>query len=134
MGKGILRKSWFVRAWSMTQKLHGRMVTSFGHIIIGIPNRYFMKTPYIACPSPFSNFVQILSQPLGLFVTLFLWMNGWSHHIWSSYVDFELSTRTLLCVLCNKASGLRRSTHNMFFCYYCDLISHTQRHNTHRGQ
>ena len=40
--------------------------------------------------------------------------------------------RTLLNVLCNKASSLLRSN-TCAFCWYSDLISQTQRHTAHSG-
>ena len=52
-------------------------------------NPLFMKTLYCLLLPPFSNFVQILSPllfltstPTALSVVLFLWLNGWSCHIW----------------------------------------------------
>ena len=95
---------------------------------------FFMKIPYITYP-----LFQILSTPLNhppppsslpchlqplsptaLCVFLFLWLNGWSHHIWcailrndnngSTHVEpcYLNTRRTLMCVLCSKAPSLLR--------------------------
>ena len=80
---------------------------------------YFMKTlsVYIAW-SPFSNFVQPPSllpktpTSTSYSVVLFLWLNGWSRHIWSAILlngimDVHMSSLKTwwMCVLCNKALG-----------------------------
>ena len=43
-------------------------------------------------------------------VVLFLWLNGWSRHIWCAILRNDMDVhmshhRTLICVLCNKASS-----------------------------
>ena len=78
---------------------------------------YFMKTPVYCQPFPLSP---PTPTPTVLSVVLFLWLNGWSRHIWcavllnhimdlwSMYGSNKSSLRTLAtrrtltCVLCNK--------------------------------
>ena len=80
-----------------------------------------MKTPLYCPPSLF----QILSNPPSLsnpnptptthFVFFFLWLNGWSRHIWCAILlddvmDIHMSSlRTLVHVLCSKATNLLNS-------------------------
>ena len=89
----------------------------------GVLTPCFMKTPLYCLPPSFSNFVQpsppsphpsSLLPPIPFLtahcVVLFLWLNGWSRHIWCAilrnYMDVYMSHhRTLICVLCNKASS-----------------------------
>ena len=102
----------------------------------GILPPYFTKKP-LYCPLPFFKFCLPPPSPTPLFchlqplhplfftptvlsIALLLWLNGWSRHIWcailfgdnsgSTHVEHcYLSTRrTLICVLCNKASSLLR--------------------------
>ena len=76
---------------------------------------------------------------------LFLWLNGWSYHIWyailfNGNMDIHmLSLATLVpegpwCVFyatwCQVYWGL---THNVVFNWYFHLISHTNTHTTHSG-
>ena len=68
-------------------------------------------------PHPrFPNFVQppsLLPPTLtstSYSVVLFLWLNGWSRHIWSILLNDIMnvnmsSLKTWMCVLCNKALG-----------------------------
>ena len=69
-------------------------------------------------------------------VALFLWLNGWSSHIWCAVllndnIDLHMSSlgtlvsEVLWCVLCQFYWGL---THNVVFYQYSDLISHTHKH------
>ena len=95
--------------------------------------------------NPPPSLLPITSIPTVLSVVLFLWLNGWLHHIWcavllNDIMDLhELSLGTFVpegfwCILCNKASSLLRSSHNVVLCWYSDLILHTHTHkytNTH---
>ena len=74
-------------------------------------------SPSILPDPPFSNFVQPPSllpptpNSTSYSVVLFLWLNGWSRHIWSAILlndimDVHMSSlKTWMCVLCNKALG-----------------------------
>ena len=108
------------------------------------PPPYFMQTPFIA----YSPFFQILSNlpppsppmfnPTALFNVLFLWLNGWSCHIWcvillSRIMDLYMSSLGTLVpeVPYFVFYATRRQvywglTHNVFFCWYSESISHTQ--------
>ena len=83
---------------------------------------YFIKTlfpPYIVylpsflkfCPtSPPTSLLSPTPSPTAHSVALFLWLNGWSRHIWCAILlnimDVHMSSlRTLMRVLCNKASS-----------------------------
>ena len=84
--------------------------------------------------------------PTVLSVVLFLWLNGWSYHIWCAILlndnmDLHMSLGTLVpeglwCVLCNKASSLLRSDTQ---CVYLLLLwfditgKHTNTYSTLRG-
>ena len=81
----------------------------------------------VTCPTPI---------PTVFSVALFLWLNGWSSHIWCAVllndnIDLHMSSlgtlvsEVLWCVLCQFYWGL---THNVFFYQYSDLISHTHKH------
>ena len=70
--------------------------------------------------------------PTVLSIVLFLWLNGWSRHIWCAILlndnmDLHMSNLGTLvpegpwCVLCSKS-------HNVVFYWYSDLVSHTQTH------
>ena len=101
--------------------------------------------------TPLSNFVQtpfpVASNPTAAHsVVLFLWLNGWSRHIWfatflNDIMDVQmLSLRILMHVLCNKVSTLLRSdTWCRFLLVLWFDITHTnkhkhiQRHKTHLG-
>ena len=106
-----------------------------------------MKTaPILPTPPPFSIFAPpfflVTSNPpfTVLSVVLFLWLNGWSYHIWcailvngSTHVETQyLCTRRPWCVFyvtrCHVYWGL---THNMFFYWFPDLISHTNTNAQH---
>ena len=89
----------------------------------GVLTPCFMKTPLYCVPPSFSNFVQpsppsphpsSLLPPIPFLtahcVVLFLWLNGWSRHIWCAILRNDMDVhmshhRTLICVLCNKASS-----------------------------
>ena len=91
--------------------------------------------PYIANP-PFFKFCPT-SPLLFLLPCFFDWMSdcttsdvlfftSWHHG--STHVD-PWHLRTLQCVfLCNKASVYWVLTHDMVFCWYSDLVSHTHLH------
>ena len=83
----------------------GKFLKSLYIVGRGVLTPLFYEDPltYVAfCPTFF------------LSVVMFLWLNGWSLHIWSTHVSthvkpWYLSTRrTLMFVLCNKTSGLLR--------------------------
>ena len=119
------------------------------------PPPILWRLSYIAYPPPplFSNFVPSLPSSLSpnhtvLFVVLFLWLNGWSHHIWCAILlndnmnlhMFSLGTLVpegAWCVFyatrCQVYWGL---THDVvFYCYSDFFITHTnaQKHTTHSG-
>ena len=85
------------------------------------PPSPFITYPFLQlCPTPPSLSPLTNPNPTALSVVLFLWMNGWSCyigwpilliHIMDLHVKpWYLSSRTtLMCVLCNKESGLLRS-------------------------
>ena len=92
---------------------------------------------------PFSNFVQLESLSLLLptptstvhSVVLFRWLNEWLHHIWRATlvnhtIDVHMSTlRTLMWVLCIKASSLLRCDTWCFFLLVLWFdITHTNIH------
>ena len=134
-----------------------------------------MKTPPLYYLPPFSNFVQPLPLPCqlqppppiqilfnltpslstptptpnALSLVLFLWLNGWLHHIWcatllNDIMDLHISSLGNLvpeeprCVFYTLRHQVYWGlTHNMVFCWYSDSISHTlihtQRHIIHLG-
>ena len=111
---------------------------------------------YIAYPP---SFFQILSNPLSLTflqpptstlivlsVVQFLWLNGWSYHIWCAILpndnmDLHMSSLGTLvpegpwsvfyATRCQVYLGL---THNVVFYWYSDLTSQTHTHSTLRDQ
>ena len=123
----------------------------------GLNLPYILKTPLILPTPPFSSFVQptpLLSWPLiDLSVVLFIWLNGWSRHIWCiilimlwMYTCQGLSSLATLvpegpwCVFnATKHKVYWDQTHNMVFCWFYDLIlhpykhAHTERHTGHPG-
>ena len=119
-GKGIWGKR-FSKIWNRPPEDHSWQRGPNPHL----PSPNFMKDPlYWLCLHPF---LQILSNPLSLsmslttstptvpYVVLFLWLNGWLHHIWCAILlnvvmDIHIfGFRTLICVLCSKVSSLLRS-------------------------
>ena len=85
--------------------------------------------PFKFCPPPVLSF------------NLFLWQNGWSCNIWcailvngSTHVEpwFLNARRTLMCVLCNKASSLLMSdTWCSFLLVLWFDITHTNTQTVH---
>ena len=86
----------------------------------------FQQKNLILPTHPFSNFVWLPSSllppnPNPTIVVMFLWLNGWSCHIWCDILLNDIvkkhigwfwylnTRRTLICVLCNKASSLLQS-------------------------
>ena len=112
-------------------------------IIVGKkgPNPYFMKTPYITYPlfQILSNLPPSLSSPTptltALSVVLFLWLNGWSHHIYCAtlfnVMELHMSSLGNLvpegpwCMFYALRCQVYWSLTHMVFCWYSDLISHT---------
>ena len=103
---------------------------------------------------PFSNFVQpeslslLLPTPTSTVhsVVLFRWLNEWLHHIWRATlvnhtIDVHMSTlRTLMWVLCIKASSLLRCDTWCFFLLvlwfditHASTQTHTERDTAHPG-
>ena len=127
-----------------------------GRRVLTTPISYFMKSPMYYLPP---HLFQILSNlggglpptatPTALSVVLFLWPNGWLCHIWCA----TLSNGTMDSHMSNIGTSVPEGpwckfyatrhrvywglTH-MIFCWYSDLISHTQTHthteSTLRGQ
>ena len=114
----------------------------------------FWRPPYIAYP-PFFQILYIpfppnslsppTPTPTGLSVVLFLWINGWSSHVWCAILlnynmDLHMSG---LCTLVPEGPWCvfyvtRRQvywglTHVVVFYWYSDLISRTQTHTAHSG-
>ena len=111
------------------------------------------RLPYIAYPPLFSSFVPSLPSSLSpnhtvLFVVLFLWLNGWSHHIWCAILlndnmnlhMFSLGTLvpegTWWVFYSTRSQVYWGLTHNVvFYCYSDFFITHTQMHkNTQHTQ
>ena len=104
----------------------------------GVLTPLFYEYPhllYCLPHSPFSNFVQPLPPSL-----LFLWLNGWLCHIW--YVILMIlwiyTCRVLVgpswCVFCARSCQVYLGLIHVVFCWYSDLISHTQVHtHTHKA-
>ena len=105
-----------------------------------------MKTPRLYClPLPL---FQILSTPpplptpipTALSVVLFLWLNWWSHYIWCAILlndIMDLHMLRLDTLVPERPCCVFHATrhhvywgliHNLVFCWYFDLISHTQTH------
>ena len=121
----------------------------------GFLTSYFMKTPPIL-PTPYPLLpprFQILSNhsfpitsnlhPAALFVVLFLWLNGWSYHIWCiislndimDLTDPHMSSLGTFVpeVPCYVFYATRPQIywgliHNGVFCWYSDLILQTHTH------
>ena len=95
--------------------------------------------PSILWRSPFTDYPFASNSTTAYSVVLFLWLNGWSRHIWcATFLDDiknvqMLSFRTLMHVLYKKVSSLLRPETWCSFCWYADLISHTQTGTTHLG-
>ena len=75
---------------------------------------YIAKLPFFKfCPTPLPCCLQ--PPALLLILLLFLWLNGWSCHIWctillNDIMDVHMSSlRILMHVLCNKVSSLLSS-------------------------
>ena len=115
----------------------------------GVITPLFYEEPLYCLPHP-PFFFQILSMPLSptslspptstppvLSIILFLWLNGWSYHIWCAILlndnmDLHMASLGTLvpegpwCVF----YALRHQvywglTHNVVFYWYSDLISQT---------
>ena len=94
-------------------------------------------------PSPHTSLSPPTPTPTVLSVVLFLWLNGWSQHIWCAILlddnmDLNMSSlgtlvpETPWCVVCNKDSSLLRSDTMWFFTG--NLIwYHTHKHTVHSG-
>ena len=85
--------------------------------------------PPILWRSPFIDYPFASNPTTAHSVVLFLWLNGWSRHIWCATFlnDIKnvqmLSFRTLVHVLCNKVSSLLRSE-GCSYLYYTEWIIH----------
>ena len=116
------------------------------HVQYDCSTSYFMKTPYIDTLQILliPPFVATKLHPHCFFFVLFLWPNRWLHHIrcaiflndvinpHMSVKLWYLSTRrTLMCVLCNKASRLLRSDTRDFLLILWFDIKHTHRDTQH---
>ena len=130
------------------------MVNSLYIVAKGCP-LFYEDPPYIAYfPTPhlILNFATTTSplpchvQPLFptvLSVVLFLWLNGWSRHIWCAILlndsmDLHMSSYGTIvsegpwCVFCAIRHQVYWSlTHNVVFYWFSDLISHTQKYREH---
>ena len=97
-------------------------------------------------PTPLPTFLlPPIPTPTVLSVVLFLWINGWSRHIWCAILlndnmDLHVSSYGTLvpegpwCMF----YAIRHQvywglTHVVVFYWYSDLISHTQTHTAHSG-
>ena len=105
-----------------------------------------MKTPSILSTPHFSNFVQppypatTNHHPTDLPVVLFYWLNRWLCQIWCAILLTDImnlymsSLVTLVlegswCVVyATRHQVYWGLTHNVIFCWYSDLISHSQTH------
>ena len=100
----------------------------------------------LSTPSPTSLSPPTPTPPIALSVVMFLWLNGWSRHIWCAILlnynmDLYMSSLGTLvpegpgCVFhATKHQVYRSLTQNVVFHWYSDLISNTNTHNTLRGQ
>ena len=115
----------------------------FGNIPDYFPVRTspLMKAP-LYCLLPFFKFRPTptplpchLQPPLTvLYVVLFLWLNGWSCHIWCAILLNDNMWRTLMCVLCIKASSWPRfdTWHEFLLVFTGTLIWYrTNKHTLH---
>ena len=101
---------------------------------------YFIKTPYIAssplfkfCPTPPPLPCQPPTPTLSvLSVVLFLWLNGWSRHIWFA---ITLVLEGPWCVFyATRRQVYRGLTHNVFTGTLIWYHTHKNTHSTLRGQ
>ena len=116
------------------------------YIIVGrvFVNPLFYEDPFIAYPlfQIFSTLSLASSPPTSittaLFIVLFLWLNGLSHHIWyfnllNDIMDPPMQSRGTLvpegtcCVFYAKHQVYWGLT-QVVFCWFSDLILHTQTH------
>ena len=97
------------------------------------------KGPSILWRSPFIDYPFASNPTTAHSIVLFLWLNGWSRPNWCATFlnDIKnvqmLTFRTLMHVLYKKVSSLLRPETWCGFCWYSDLISHTQTGTTHLG-
>ena len=111
-----------------------------------LPNPYPIFKFCLPPPSVFKSLHRHLQPPLPsvLSVFMFLWLNGWSRHIWwtillNDNMDLYMSIlgalvpEGLWCVFHETRRQVYWSlTHSVVFYWYSDLISNT--HNTHHTQ
>ena len=107
---------------------------------------FYENLPPPAPDIPYSFFCQILSNflppfsvasnphPTALSVVWFIWLNGWSRHIWCAILLNDMnvhmsSLRALICVLCNKMSILLRSDTCVFLLVPWFDITHKNIHH-----
>ena len=115
----------------------------------GVLTLLFYEDPLYCLTHPFSKFCPPpppttptslpprTHSPTALSVVMFLWLNGWSHHIWcvilvNNDMDLYMSSLGTLvpegpwCLFYATRRQIYRSlTHNVVFYWYSDLISNT---------
>ena len=104
------------------------------------------RCPYFAYPSFFkfcptspktltpTSLSPPILTPTVLSVAQFLWLNGWSCHIWCAILlndNMDLYMSSLGTLIRHQVYW--GPTHNVVFYWYSDLISHTQTHTTYLG-
>ena len=102
---------------------------------------FYEDSPVLSIPSPpFSNFVHPLpTLPVLLWPCFFDWIGDLITSdvlfLMTDIMDLHMSRLgTFWCVLCNKVLVYQGLIHDVAFCKYSDLISHTKkRHTTHSG-
>ena len=80
---------------------------------------------------------------MAIAIVLFLWLNGWSRHIWCAILlngIWIYTCRALIpsyqkdldvCFFATRRKVYWGLTHNLFFCWYSALISHRHRNTKH---
>ena len=116
----------------------------------GVLTPYLMKSPFFKFCQPPPFLLPPTPTLPALSVVLFLWLDGWSRYIictilLNDIMDLQMpSVGTLVpegpwCVFyATRRQVCRALTHNVAFCWYRDLISHTthkhtQTHTAHSG-
>ena len=105
--------------------------------ILPTPPSIFQILPPPLAPSPTSLSPPTLTSII-LSVVIFLWLNGWSHHIWRAILlndNMDIHMSSLVTLVPEGPSFVFYATrhhvywgltHNTVFYWYSNLISHTQ--------
>ena len=95
-----------------------------------------MPTPFFQIlpnPSPPNSLLPPTPTPTAHSVVLFLWLNGWSRHIWcaillNDIMDVHMSNLGTLMHILWVHTEFTELTCNVAFCWYSNLIRHTHTH------